>query len=98
MRVLHQLTDDGFDEYRSELTGEKLGWVIFLSDQTFVPVHRVLMHPEDGPVLMIMSEVLEVDPDDENLELFASEEAARAAFYARPQPTLLERLRNGERR
>ena len=80
MRVLHTLGGDAEDAYRAELTGEKLGWVIFRSDRTFAPVHRVLMHPEDGPVLIIMGDVLEIDPDA--VDVFPTEDAARDAIYA----------------
>jgi hypothetical protein len=82
MRVLHELTEEGWSEYRSELTGDKLGWLIFKSDRTFVPVHRILMHPEDGPVLMIGHEVLEVDPEAVDA-VYPTEDAARDAYYAR---------------
>ena len=79
MKRLHTLTDAGWDAYRRDLTGEKLGWVLYKSDRTFVIAHRVLMHPEDGPVVMIMNEVLEVAED---AAVFATEDAARDAYYA----------------
>lgn len=80
MIVVCTLSDAEAFAYRRELTGEKLGWVIFKHPASFVPVHRVLMHPEDGPIVIIDNEVLEVDP--EACRLFADEESAREAYYA----------------
>lgn len=81
MDVVHRLTTDDADLlYRRACTGEKLGWVIHLSDMTFVRVHRILYHPVDGPVIIIADEVLEVDPDRE--DVYPTENAAKEAYYA----------------
>lgn len=82
MNVIATLSDDRMNMYRHVCTGEKLGWVIFVSDFTFIRVHRVYCHPEDGPVLLIGSDVYEVDPDD--CDLYPTENAAKDAYYAMP--------------
>lgn len=65
------------DAYHMACTGEALGWVVYLSERTFARVHRILLHPEDGPVIVIAGEALEVDP--ERHSVYATEGLARAA-------------------
>jgi len=67
------------DNYRSTLIGECLGWALFSSVNSFSYIHRVLVDPEAGPVIVVADEVLEVDADD---EVFATDEAARDAYWA----------------
>ena len=77
------------DAYRSELTGERLGWTIHKTPAAFKPAHCVLMHPEDGPVIIIAEEVFEV-PED--AELFADEDSAADAYWERKQHEAKEKI------
>lgn len=70
--------DAVMETYRDQLTGEFLGWVIYSAPGSFVPVHRVHMHPTDGPVLLIGDEVYEVD---ENADVYGTEDEARDAYW-----------------
>lgn len=81
MRLLHTVTPDEWSAYRAELVRMNLGWVIFKTPSSFRPVHRVLMHPEDGPVIQVMDEIFEIDV--ETTEVFANEELAMVAHYSR---------------
>ena len=67
-------------EYRSKLTGERLGWVAFRSQASFALVHRVEIDPEEGPVILVGDEVYEIDCED---AVYPSDEAAREAYYAK---------------
>lgn len=78
-----RLSDDALVRYRRECTGEKLGWVIYESGRTFVKAHRIHFHPEDGPVLLIDDEVLEIDPDAQ--EVYRTEDDAKEAYYKEPK-------------
>lgn len=73
------MTDTETIHYRRQCTGERLGWVIHISPNTFVRVHRILSHPEDGPVILIQNEAIEVDCDG---DVYSSEEAAKEAYFA----------------
>lgn len=66
-------------KYKVTLSGEKLGWIVYESDVTFSPVHRVLGDPEHGPVILIGDEVWEVDLDR---DFYHTEALARAAYWA----------------
>ena len=81
MKLLRRLPDDVWHDYQAELLRVDLGWVIFRPSVSFVPVHRVLMHPQDGPVIMAKFNIYEVDPD--TADIHPTEEAALAAFYGR---------------
>ena len=82
MKLLKVLLLDA-DEYQSELTGENLGWMILAKPVlAFRPVHRVLCHPLDGPVLILGDTVYEVDPETD--DVFKSDSEAMDAYYAIP--------------
>lgn len=68
------------DNYRRELTGEKIGWIPYKVSSSFNIVHRILSHPEDGPVIIIAGEVIEIDPDTCG-SVYSTEEEARDGFY-----------------
>lgn len=74
------LTSDDFDSYRSDFSGERLGWTIH-SDPSlaFRPVHRIECHLEDGPVVILGDTVFEVDPDTD--AVFVTDEQAMDAYY-----------------
>lgn len=78
--IIHDnLSDDAMLTYRHECSPEKIGWVIFKTDLTFCIVHRIYLHPEDGPVVMIFDTVWEIDPDQ--YEIYVDEDAAKDAYY-----------------
>ncbi len=66
-------------EYRAMLIKDDLGWVLYKSEKSFRPVHRVLNDPENGPVIIVGSEVLEVDPDVD--AVFVDDIQALDAYY-----------------
>ena len=75
-------SNETLDQYRSNTTGERLGWAI-LSDpaRAFRPVHRIEFHEEDGPVIILGDSVFEVDPETD--DVFGTDEEAMNAYYDR---------------
>lgn len=77
-RLLHRLPDDVWEDYRARLVPGDLGWVLFQSRRApFVSHHPILLHPTDGPVIMVKYNIYEVDPDADRV--FPTEEAAMRA-------------------
>lgn len=78
MKLLHASID--LDAYRSDLLGDNLGWAILADPElSFRPVHRILNHLEDGPVVMLGSMVFEIDPATD--DVFATDEEAMDSYY-----------------
>lgn len=80
MTRLHNapLTAEALEYYRAECVITN-GWAVFRYERSFVPAHRIYVHPEDGPVILIVDAVFEVDPDV--VPVFNDEESAREAFW-----------------
>lgn len=55
------------------LTGEKLGYVIYRSDRTYACIHQVQVDELQGPVIVIAGEAIEVG---EEWLVFATREEA----------------------
>lgn len=84
MHLLRCLFDTKMDEYRSNLTGERLGWTIKSEPAlAFRPVHRIEFHEEDGPVVILGDTIFEVDPDSD--PVFLTDEDAMNAYYQTKQ-------------
>jgi len=66
-------------KWKTTLTNENLGWIVYESEDTFTPVHRVLGDPEYGPVVLIGALIYEVDV--EKTDFYPTETAARAAYW-----------------
>ena len=73
-------SESGMDHYRAGLTGERIGWIVFSTPASFTYVHRVLVDPHVGPVIIAGDEVYEVPLD---IEIYRTEHEAREAFWAR---------------
>ncbi len=86
-------TDAKLVTYRTQLTGEKLGWFVYQSAACYAPVHQVLVDPLEGPVIVAGHEVLALDDD---AEVFATEEAAREAYWQRVQEAAAVVAKAGE--
>lgn len=86
LHVIHSATK--VDEYRSGFSGERLGWTIHSAPAlAFRPVHRIEMHIEDGPVVLLGDTVFEVDPETD--EVFSTDDQALDAYYKK-QPAVLK--------
>lgn len=80
MKRLHFIpSETRMDAYRSTLTGEHLGWVVFSTSASFTPAHRILVDPEAGPVIIIVDEVYEVSLE---ADIYLTEDEARDAYWA----------------
>lgn len=80
MTKLHHIPNEtAMDNYRSRLTGERLGWAIFSHPSSYSPVHHIHMDPQAGPVIIVYDEVYEVDPDID--QVYATEDIARDKYW-----------------
>lgn len=80
MKHLHHIPNESaMDTYRMTLTGERLGWAVCRTLNSFRPAHRVEMDPEVGPVIIVCDDVYEVDPEAD--AVYLTEEEARDAFW-----------------
>lgn len=78
--IIHDnLSDEAMLNYRHECSQEKVGWVLLKTDLTFCIAHRIYIHPEDGPVVLILDTVWEIDPDKH--EVYRTEDEAKDAYY-----------------
>lgn len=85
MKIIHTIySDSAMDEYRSGFTGENLGWTICADPSlAFRHVHRIEMHDEDGPVVVLGDTVFEVDPETD--PVFRTDEQALDFYYAQKE-------------
>lgn len=82
MKLLRTIrSESAMDNYRSSL-GERLGWAIFRSFNTFSPVHAVRHDREEGPVAIIADDVFLVEEED---SVYPSETEARDVFWGARQ-------------
>lgn len=81
MKLHHRLMNGlASATYYGMMTGERIGFTIYKDpEQAFSPVHAILVHREDGPVIVVGENVLEVEVED---DIYPTREDALDAYYS----------------